>query len=719
MVEWSSNDDDGDDLLHTVTYSPDGGENWLVVAAGVAGEQFLWSLGDSPGTLADNGLIRVVASDGFRSGEDQSNGPFSVAGKPPQVAILEPRAGQVFLQCRHLFLRGAARDPEGELDFVEWTIDGTELNAGLAEQIDPLPPGTHAIVLTAVDEQGLLARDAVSVTILADSDCDGMSDDFEGRHGLDPGFVEDASWDLDEDGLRGFDEAWHGTDPNDSDTDDDGYSDGEEAHAWSDPLDPEDTPVKLYLTPAESTIAVSDVVTLELRIDDVKDLYGVQVEMGFDPDVVDVVDAKSLPPGVQIDEGEFLTPDATFTNQANNTAGTIQYAVSLQGDKPGVSGSGVLARIVLHGLGAGTSEMAFTGAILSDPQSVEIPADTQNGLVYVVDATGTVSGRVILERRPGDGGASVCVDGQCVTTPPDGNYTIPDLAPGVYTATAGHISYLRSWRPISVPVGPLTVPDVTLLGGDVDQDDHIDDADANLIGQVWNSTPDDPHWNPAADITDDGAANILDMVAVQFNWDEVAPGAWGATQAASAPEAGVGLWPGWHLRATGAGVTTQVIVTPSDASLSAAGETVELGIAVKDVNDLYSARVQLAFDPSVVQVRDADPGTPGVQILPGDFLDPIDRLVVVNEVDNVAGEVDFAVTQLRPAQTHSGSGVLATVTFEALGEGTSPVDLVQVRLLDDTPLDPVEIAVGTQGGEIVVQGGHGIYLPLVIRASES
>jgi hypothetical protein len=145
------------------------------------------------------------------------------------------------------------------------------------------------------------------------------------------------------------------------------------------------------------------------------------------------------------------------------------------------------------------------------------------------------------------------------------------------------------------------------------------------------------------------------------------------------------------------------------------GETVELDIAVQDVTDLYGALVRLAFDPSVVQVRDADPrpSSAGVQIRPGDFLDPL-QFVTINEADNTAGEIEFAVTQLYPAEARSGSGVLATVIFEAVGQGASPVQWVEVLLGDDTPQ---EIPTGTQDGEVVVKVGHPIYLPLVLRDS--
>jgi hypothetical protein len=145
------------------------------------------------------------------------------------------------------------------------------------------------------------------------------------------------------------------------------------------------------------------------------------------------------------------------------------------------------------------------------------------------------------------------------------------------------------------------------------------------------------------------------------------------------------------------------------------GEIVELEIAVQDVTDLYAAQVKLTFDPSLVQVQDTDPrpSAPGVQIRPGDFLDP-HQFVLVNEADNATGEIEFAVTQLRPAEARSGSGVLATVTLQAVGQGTSPVQWMEVRLLDDTDNSP-EIPTGTQDGQVMVEGRQYLYLPLVLR----
>ena len=322
-----------------------------------------------------------------------------------------------------------------------------------------------------------------------------------------------------------------------------------------------------------------------------------------------------------------------------------------------------------------------------------------------------VEGRVILERRASNAGAQACLDGECVSTGDTGDFAFPGVAPGEVTVSVSRASYLRSWRAVAVEQGAHILPPVTLLGGDVNGDDHIEQFDAMSVGLAWDATPGDPAWDERCDITTDGLVNILDMVAVQYNWDQTAPGPWGDTAvqrplAFSAPQ--------WADRERPA----LLRLSPSQASLRALGETVDVAIRIEDAAGLYGGQVRLAFDPTVLQVLDLDtrPEAPGVQIRPGDyFFDPVRQFVVANRVDNVAGTIDFAVTQLRPAEARTGSGVLATVRFEAIGPGSSLVRFVGARLGDDSRPDPRQIEANTQDALVTVGGPLRLYLPVIRR----
>jgi len=348
--------------------------------------------------------------------------------------------------------------------------------------------------------------------------------------------------------------------------------------------------------------------------------------------------------------------------------------------------------------------------ILSDPQSAQVPARSEDGLIVVRQPMGELTGQVILERRASNAGATICAGDLCTITGGDGFYYLADPRPSPKPVEIKRESYLRTWREVDVPVGPLELPEVTLLAGDVNGDDHIEQFDAMSLGFAWNGTPMDMHWDGRADITDDGNVNILDMVGVQFNWDERAPGPWEGSSAGRKSDTPV-------RDLTGVDAATQVVIVPGQSTLVGTGDTVDLEIQIQDVTDMYGGRVQLTFDPAVIRVLDADPrgSAPGVQIFPGDFLDTFNQLVLVNQADNEAGTIDYAVTQLHPAVGQSGSGVLATIRFEAVGAGSSDVHLAEVRLGDDTRPDPVEIPAGTEDGRVIVWAS--IYLPMAVKGS--
>ena len=125
---------------------------------------------------------------------------------------------------------------------------------------------------------------------------------------------------------------------------------------------------------------------------------------------------------------------------------------------------------------------------------------------------------------------------------------------------------------------------------------------------------------------------------------------------------------------------TRVSLEPSTTA-AYVGDTVNVNIRISDVSDLYGAEVHIRFDPARLQALDDDETQPGVQILPGSLFpiksDP--SYVAQNQVDNLAGTVDFAMTLLAPELSVSGSGTLATVRFAAKMQGTAQLSWISVR----------------------------------------
>jgi hypothetical protein len=132
-----------------------------------------------------------------------------------------------------------------------------------------------------------------------------------------------------------------------------------------------------------------------------------------------------------------------------------------------------------------------------------------------------------------------------------------------------------------------------------------------------------------------------------------------------------------------------------------AGETMSVTIEVRDVSALYGADVRLAFDPTYVEVVDADPSEPGVQVhLLSGFLTP--DWVLRNQADNQDGTIWYAVAQMNPSKPVTGTGALADITFRGLVAGTTPITVTYRELARG---DGFIIASTAEDGRVVVTTG--------------
>ncbi|TEU10433.1 MAG: hypothetical protein E3J21_26430 [Anaerolineales bacterium] len=134
----------------------------------------------------------------------------------------------------------------------------------------------------------------------------------------------------------------------------------------------------------------ADAVTVAIHIENATRLYGAEVHLAFDPTRLEVQDADPDTEGVQIQVGDFPSPDFVVQNQADNARGTIDYAATQLAPREAVDGSGVLATVTVKGKDKGTSSLTFVGAKLADPDGQEIPSQSVDGQVEI--AATAVSG---------------------------------------------------------------------------------------------------------------------------------------------------------------------------------------------------------------------------------------------------------------------------------------------------------------------------------------
>jgi hypothetical protein len=129
--------------------------------------------------------------------------------------------------------------------------------------------------------------------------------------------------------------------------------------------------------------ARADTVTVAIHIENATRLYGAEVHLAFDPTQLEVQDADLDTEGVQIQAGDFPSPDFVVQNRADNAGGTIDYAATQLAPREAVDGSGILATVTVKGKDKGRSSLTFVGAKLADPDGQEIPSQSVDGQVEI------------------------------------------------------------------------------------------------------------------------------------------------------------------------------------------------------------------------------------------------------------------------------------------------------------------------------------------------
>ncbi len=160
-----------------------------------------------------------------------------------------------------------------------------------------------------------------------------------------------------------------------------------------------DAPVThLRVAPAVSELEVGEIATLQVRVEEVTDLYGYQVYLDYDPDLLQAVNAAGQPAS-EVELGAFLAADLVLENSIDGAAGRVSVMVSNMGSAP-ASGSGVLFTLRFKGLARGVAgvriDTAANRSILADTDGMAIPYTSHNASLYVGVEVPAPGGRLCL-----------------------------------------------------------------------------------------------------------------------------------------------------------------------------------------------------------------------------------------------------------------------------------------------------------------------------------
>lgn len=272
--------------------------------------------------------------------------------------------------------------------------------------------------------------------------------------------------------------------------------------------------------PNTQTIDIGDPAVVEVWVNDVADFYGVEFEASFDETIVQGVE---VVPGAAFDPypNEYEVVDGSISG------GVVSFAATLLrvAKAPPLSGNLHLATITFTGASYGTSPLTWLEIKLADSYGGTILYESFDGSIVVeeeVVANSIVNGHAYLEGRDDHQGIAVEMSNSefyTATTAVDGWYEFVNVVADTYTVTFGSPMYLGAvFQGCTVnPSETVGLSDVTLLGGDLNDDDVIDISDL-VIGAANFNTND-----PMSDINGDGLVDIFDIVLIGKNFGLTGP----------------------------------------------------------------------------------------------------------------------------------------------------------------------------------------------------
>jgi len=115
------------------------------------------------------------------------------------------------------------------------------------------------------------------------------------------------------------------------------------------------------------------------------------------------------------------------------------------------------------------------------------------------------------------------------------------------------------------------------------------------------------------------------------------------------------------------------------------GETTTIGIAVQNVQDLYSVPLLVQFNPAVVSIEDVRQG--------GFLSGGTQEIAIVERVDKERGQAVISATRKPNTPGVSGSGTLLGIVVRGVAAGNSQLSIVQVNA-KDSQQRPIQMVTG-------------------------
>ena len=149
------------------------------------------------------------------------------------------------------------------------------------------------------------------------------------------------------------------------------------------------------------------------------------------------------------------------------------------------------------------------------------------------------------------------------------------------------------------------------------------------------------------------------------------------------------------------GVCEGAVIPSVGSTTGTIGTTVSVPIDIAGVTDLFAWQFDIRFDPSILAATSIGEGS--------FLLGAGSTFFVPGLIDNVAGLITFSSNSLLGmGGGRTGDGLLATLSFQAIGAGTTSIALQNLTLLDS---QFNEILYISRDGAVVIGAATGVPEP--------
>ncbi len=290
--------------------------------------------------------------------------------------------------------------------------------------------------------------------------------------------------------------------------------------------------------PYPQSLHIGDTFGLDVLIDSVYNLQGLEFKLSYDPTIVEPVNLSntvSYDPGFDR-AGMLSLINKVYEEKVWSVTAWI-YSDLPQGQtfiNPSKVGkvNFKLLKVGLVNFDFAFSDMKkniFYANPLPDTEDINhetlgLPVYFLSGVVISPGAaSGVIMGKVTLTGRSNHGGATVVLEGTPYTTVTDnlGNYYFDNIPAGTYTIRVRSPKYLSVINnSVQVQNRQITTVNLTPIAGDAKADagNVIDIYDLTVVAAAFNGRPGADNWNINADINLDNVIDIYDLVLVSTNF---------------------------------------------------------------------------------------------------------------------------------------------------------------------------------------------------------